>query len=61
MKKFKVTITRTSWQSADFTVCAHSEEEAEDKAFQDAHDMNWIGLTQESDYEVEDLVLISDK
>lgn len=52
MANFNVSIERVSF--ASFDVEANSMEEAEDKAMQQAYDMNWA--SEEADYNILDTI-----
>lgn len=52
MANFKVSIERVSF--ASFDVEANSMEEAEEKAMQQAYDMNWA--SEEADYNILDTI-----
>jgi len=51
--KYKVTISRTEYQLAEFVVDADTQEEAENKAFQEAYDLYWRRGSAE--YELESI------
>jgi len=51
MKKFRVTITRTTSSTLEFEVLAENEEEADSKALEEAYNTVWSA--KNSEYEVE--------
>jgi hypothetical protein len=52
--KYKVTIVRTSYSTKEFEVDAESEQDATDKALQEA--CNTVFSDDSADYDVEDCV-----
>ena len=59
MIKYKVDITRTSYDTKTYIVEAENEEEAHDIAIDEAHDDSWGSGNAE--YEVEEIDLANDE